>query len=65
VYLGKIGAVNFVRNTASKEGGVFAIINKLTLQPRSSVVLNSTKILNSVAYSKTNGNGGVFYFDTV
>jgi hypothetical protein len=63
--LGKIGAVNFLRNTASIEGGVFAMINKQTNFKRSSVVLDSTKITNSVTDSPSNGWGGVFYFETV
>ena len=65
VYLGKIGAVNFLRNTAFIEGGVFAMINKDASAPRSSVLLDSTIITNSNADSSTNGWGGVFYFETV
>jgi hypothetical protein len=62
--LGKIGAVNFVRNTASIDGGVFAMINKNPSQPRSNIVLDSTIITNSNAKSPSNGYGGVFYFET-
>jgi len=65
VYLGKIGAVNFLRNTAFIDGGVFAMINKDVSSPRSSVLLDSTLITNSNADSSSNGWGGVFYFETV
>jgi hypothetical protein len=53
--LGKIGAVNFLRNTASINGGVFAMVNKMTSPIRSSVVLDSTIITNSIANSPMNG----------
>lgn len=66
VFNGLIESLTISGSRASEYGGVFSFYNQMQVAPTpSSMLVLKTTITDSKASSNNNGEGGVFYFDTV